>query len=138
LELITGLIEGDRYQVGFTQSFGAGQLTVVHLAPSPQLLLALHDMTGAQIPSRSLTPGITTALYSTGMDRFLFVINTASEDKAAEISIHTAFLPAGEYQVQDLITEKKWALALKQGDTVHVSIRRKDAALLKLAPVRKY
>ncbi len=136
LELITGLIDGDQYQVGFTQSFGAGWLTVVHLAPTPQLLSALHDMTGAQIPSRSLTPGISTALYRRGRDRFLFVINTATEDKVAEISIHAAFLPAEEYQVQDLITDKKWSFTPKKGNAVHVNIRHKDATLLRLSPVR--
>jgi len=136
LELITGLIEGDRYQVGFTQLFGDGRLTVVHVAPSAQLLLALHDMTGVQIPSRSLTPGITTAWFRRGVDRFLFVMNTTTEDKVAEISIHTAFLPAEEYQVQDLVTEKKWHLAPRFGNTVNVSIKQKDATLLKLTAVR--
>jgi hypothetical protein len=135
MELITGLVEGDRYIVGFVRSIGEGQLTVIQIAPSPQLLLAIHDMAGVRIPSRSLTAGIMTALYQRGKNLFLFAINTTTEDKVAEIALLSNLLQTDEVQIQDLITECKWTLNWQQGDTVHVTVGHKDATLLKLTPV---
>jgi hypothetical protein len=137
MELITGLIEGDRYIVGFTRSYGDGQLTVVHTAPSSQLLLALHDMGGLQISSRSLTPGITTALYQRGKNLFLFVINSMTEDMVAEIALPSTLLQVGEYQIQDLTTQRTWSLIRKEDTAVRASVKHKDATLLKLVPVMK-
>jgi hypothetical protein len=137
LELITGLVEGDRYKVGFTRTFGKGLLTIIHLAPSTDLLLALHDMAGVQIPSRSSTPGITTSLYKRGENLFLFVINNTTEDKVAEVTLNPKLFQADEYQIQDLITENKWTLFRSSGNTLYANVRHKDATLLILSPIIK-
>jgi hypothetical protein len=92
-------------------------------------------MAELQIPSRSLTPGITTTLYQRGKNLFLFVLNSTTEDKVAGIVLQSTLLQEDEYQIQDLFTQCKWSLARKDDNTVHVGVRHKDATLLKLTPV---
>jgi hypothetical protein len=135
LELITGLVKGDQYTVGYTRSFGAGRLTVIHLAPSAALLLALYEMIGIETPSRSTTPGISTALYRRDSDLYLILINRTTEAKAAEILLQPAFIQGEHYQVHDLVSGNTWVQTFYGGGSLHASISRKDATLLKLTPL---
>lgn len=137
LELITGLVQGDQYTVGYTRSFGEGRLTVIHLAPSAASILALHKMTGIEISSRATTPGIVSALYRRATDLYLVLINTTIEAKVAEILIQPALLQGKFYQVRDLVSGNTWEHRFDEGSSLQAQIGRKDATLLKLTPLVK-
>ena len=137
LELITGLVIGDHYQVGYRKSWGKGQLTVIYIAPSAELITALHEMAGISILSRSLTPGIKTALYEKENVLFLFVINATTEDKAAEIVLDPHLMKGQEYQIQDLISERIWNHSSQEGNSIYANVHAKDATLLKIVPMDK-
>src|SRR5688572_3825259 len=63
LSLQMGLQAGAQYTIGYTERRGKGLLTVIGLAPSAGLLLALQDYLHLRLPGRSLTPQISTALF---------------------------------------------------------------------------
>jgi hypothetical protein len=134
MELILSLVEGDRYTVGYTRSLGKGKLTVLNLAPSAELVVALHNMAGVNIPSRSLTPGITTALYLRGSILYLIVTNISSEDKVAQVLLDPNLLDGIDYGVEELITGNRWLISRSQGYPMFVTVNHKDAVMLKLTP----
>ena len=136
LSLLLDLIEGDTYTVGFTQHLGQGKLTVLNLSPSKALVKALHYFAGVNIASCSLTPGITTALYSRGEVRFLVIINNSSEGKTAEILLDPTIFDCLDYQVQDLISERVWMVSLEPDYSITAHIDCKDATVLKLIPAK--
>jgi len=134
LTLLLEMVEGDIYTVGFTRHLGQGKLTVLNLSPSKALVKALHYFAGVNIASRSITPGITTALYSRGEVRFLVIINNSSEAKAAEILLDPTIFDYLEYQVQDLISGRNWIVSLEPDYSITARIACKDATVLKLIP----
>ena len=136
LSLLLDLIEGDTYTVGFTQHLGQGKLTVLNLSPSKALVKALHYFAGVNIASCSLTPGITTALYSRGEVRFLVIINNSSEGKTAEILLDPTIFDCLDYQVQDLISDRVWMVSLEPDYSITAHIDCKDATVLKLIPAK--
>lgn len=134
LATLLGMIEGHTYTVGFTRHWGQGKLTVLNLSPSKALVEATHRFACVNIPSYSQTPGITTALYSRGEDRFLVIINNSKEAKTAEIILNPALFNCQDYQVQDLISGRIWMVNHKPDCSIITPIDGKDATVLKLIP----
>src|SRR5690606_32477121 len=73
LELQFNLPAGSTYTVGFSAARAQGRLTVLGLAPNPELLLALHDVAGVSIPVRSQQSLVTTALFRAPGDQGLYL-----------------------------------------------------------------
>jgi hypothetical protein len=134
MEMITGLVEGDNYIIGYTNEFSSGRVTIIHASPSPSLLVAVLNIFQIPIPSRSLTNGIVTSLFRRDNNLYLFVINNSLEDKTAEIVMDKELLWTEKYQVEDLTTNKTFLFLRDQMDTFQVPVRKKDATLLFFLP----
>jgi hypothetical protein len=134
LILILSLVQGDEYTVGFTREWGQGKLTVVNVASSVEMVRALHQMAGVNIPVTSETPGIHTSLYSRENYRYVIVTNNSAEDKSALIKIDPEMLESHDYRVSDLVSDEEWVIQPQNIPSLTVKLPRKDATMLKLSP----
>ena len=133
LILILSLVQGDEYTVGFAREWGQGKLTVVNVAPSVEMVQALHQMAGVNIPVISKTPGIHTSLYSRENYRYVIVTNNSAEDKSALIKIDPEMLESHDYRVVDLVSDEEWVIQPQNIPSLTVKLPRKDATMLKLS-----
>jgi hypothetical protein len=135
LSLQMGLQSGTEYTVGYTELRGAGHLTVLGLTPSPELFVALYDHLNASIPSRSLTPQVSTALFRRGTDFFLFAVNSGEEATIAEVSLTSDFSSTPCWRARNLVSDQEWTVDLRERGRVTFPIGRKDGAILHLQGV---
>src|SRR5690606_26262930 len=105
---------GSTYTVGFSAARAQGRLTVLGLAPNPELLLALHDVAGVSIPVRSQQSLVTTALFRAPGDQglYLFAVNNGDSNCLAGLTFDPRVAPAGRYVVSDLLSGERRTVAL--------------------------
>jgi len=132
LSLQMGLQAGAQYTVGYTEARGRGRLTVLGLKPTPELLLALHDHLHAKISSRSLTPGVSTALFRRAQDIYLLAVNSGDEDKIAEVVLAGDLPKPSCWQARDLVSGQEWTVDLRESGRLTFSLARKDGAIIHL------
>jgi hypothetical protein len=134
LRLQFDLENGAEYTVGYTVERGKGRLTVVGLAPSAGVLLAILGQFGVAVPCRSLTTGITSALFRRGDTLYVVVTNVGEEDRAAEILFDRSILDGVRWDARDLITGRE--STVDERGILTVALPRKDGAVveMKLAP----
>lgn len=135
LELQFNLPAGSTYTVGFSAARAQGRLTVLGLAPNPELLLALHDVAGVSIPVRSRQSLVTTALFRTSGDQgfYLFAVNNGDSNCLADLTLDPRLAPAGRYAVSDLLSGERRTVALDGSAPLPVLLPRKDGTVLHLA-----
>ena len=83
------LVKGERHVVGYREARGRGAIVVLGVDPSPALVVALHEWLGVPIPVRSLTSGVSTALFR-GERRFVIAVNTSDRDVDAVLALDPA------------------------------------------------
>lgn len=127
------LQNGACYTVGYILARGKGRVTVIGLAPSPELLLVLHRQVGIPLASRSLTPDVSTALFRRAGDLYLFAANAGAEGKAAEIELDPHLVGGQTWRVQNVMTGSRSDMAGR----IVLSLPAKDGAVLRLAPVEQ-
>jgi hypothetical protein len=132
LSLQMSLQAGSRYTVGYTESRGRGCLTVIGLSPSPELLLALYDYLNVRLPSRSLTPQISTALFRREQDFYLLAVNDGNEDKIADVIVHGEILEVSPGKARNLISSQEWTVNLQESNHLIFPLPRKDGIILQL------
>jgi hypothetical protein len=84
------------------------------------------------IPSRSLTPQISTALYRRGQEFYLLAVNHGDEGKTAEVQLTADFSEAPCWRVRNLMNNQEWTLDLRASNRVTFPVPRKDGVLLQL------
>ena len=57
--------------------------------------------------------------------------------KVAEIILDPELIQEGEYQVQDLISERIWRFRSLEGKLIHARLKAKDATLLKIVSINE-
>jgi hypothetical protein len=132
LSLQMGLQAGTQYTIGYTEQRGRGRLTVIGIPPSPELIRALNDHFGVNIPSRSLTPQISTALYRRGQEIFLIAVNYGDEGKTAEVQLSTDSLEFPCWRVRNLMNNEEWTLDLRASNRLTFPVPREDGVILQL------
>src|SRR5215207_3569274 len=132
LSLQMGLQAGAQYTVGYTEERDSGRLTVIGLSPSPALLLALYQHLGVRIPSRSLTPQISTALFHRAQEFYLLAVNNGNEDKVAEVVLNGNFGGSQCKQARNLISGQEWTVNLREYGRLTFPLPRKDGVILHL------
>jgi hypothetical protein len=132
LSLQMSLQAGTQYTIGYTEQRGQGRLTVIGLAPSPELIRALYDHFDVNVPSRALTPQISTALYRRDQEFFLLAVNYGNEDKTAEVQLTADFAEIPCWRVRNLVDNQEWTLDLRGSNRVTFSVPRKDGVILQL------
>ncbi len=132
LALQFSLPAGTRYTAGYSQARGRGRLTVLHVQPAPGLLLALLRRAGVTLPCRSLTPGVSTAVFRRDREAILIAVNAGDEDKAAEIALQPGLLANGRYLIENLLTGRQSALDIPAAGPLTVALPRKDGVALRL------
>jgi hypothetical protein len=79
---------GERLCVGYVARHAAGRLIVLGVAPDADLLVALHAWLGVRVHCRGTTGApIHSALFERGVERFVFVTNTAPEPREATLRL---------------------------------------------------
>ncbi len=134
LKLMANVPTGDQYTVGYTEERGEGRLTMLGLAPTPAVLLALHDYFDVPIFGRSHTPTISTAIFQRHNDYYLIVVNNGQEAKMADIELNIA---SQRYNVRDLCSGATWQTNLAERNHLFVTLPRKDGTILVLQPIRE-
>ena len=135
LSLHMGLQAGAQYTIGYTESRGRGCLTMLGLAPSPELLLVLYDHLNIHLPSRSLTPQISTALFHRDQDFYLFAVNYGNEAKVAEVVLEDPLPEIPCWNVRNLVSGQQWTVDLRESGRLTFSVPRKDGTILYLQGV---
>jgi len=117
--------------VGYRQKKGKGTLTVLGLAPPPELVAGLHDYVGISIPARPTAPGIQTMLYRRQDHHYLFVINNGSETKGVEILLDAGEFPKDAYIAKDLLDggEKSVVIDPHGQRSLFVNVSQKSGTL---------
>ena len=132
LSLQMGLQAGTQYKIGYSETRGKGCLTVIGLAPSTELLMALKNHLKLQVPSRSLTSQVSTALFQRGQDFYLFAVNDGNEGKVAEVILDGDLPKASCWQVHNLVSDQEWTVNLREAGRLIFSLPRKDGVILHL------
>ena len=132
LSLQMGLQAGIQYRIGYTEQRGRGHLTLIGLTPSPELILALYDYLDVSIPSRSLTPQISTALFRRDQEFYLIAVNYGNEGKTTEVQLTVDFSDAPCWRARDLINDQEWTIDLRASNRVIFPVPRKDGVILQI------
>lgn len=132
LSLQMGLQAGAQYTIGYTEERGRGCLTVIGLSPSPDLLLALYQHLNVRLPSRSLTPQVSTALFRRTGDFYLVAVNNGNEDKIAEIILDSDILDIPSWQTRNLVSGQECTVNLHEHSHLTFPVPRKDGVILQL------
>lgn len=132
LSLQMGLQAGVQYTIGYTEERGRGRLTVIGLTPSPALLLALYDNWEVGIPSRSLAPQISTALFRRDQEFYLLAINNGNEDKITEVVLAEDFSAFPCWRARNLVSHQEWTINLRESSRLTFPVPRKDGVILQL------
>ena len=130
-----GLQTGTRYTIGYTESRGRGRLSLIGLTPSPELLLALYDHLGFNIPSRSFTPQISTAFFRRDQEFYLLAVNDGNEDKTAEVVLTEDFPNVPCWRARNLVSNHEWTINLRESSHLTFPVPRKDGVILQLQGV---
>ncbi len=130
LALQFNLQAGTRYIVGFTQARAQGRLTVLHVQPTPELLLALHRWAGVPLACRSRTRGVNTAIFRRDGEIILIAVNAGNEDKAAEIDLEPGLLAEGRWLIENLETGQQFTIDIPAAGPLSVNLPRKDGVAL--------
>src|SRR5687767_956814 len=98
-----------------------------------ELLLALYDHLNARLPSHSLTPQVSTALFRRDQEFYLLAVNNGNEDKIAEIVLDENLLerPAA-WQARNLISGRERSFNLHEHSHLTFPVPRKDGVILQL------
>ena len=132
LSLQMGLQAGAQYTIGYTEPRGRGHLTVIGLSPSPALLLALYDHLPVSIPSRSVTPQVSTALFRRAKEFYLFAVNHGNEDKTADVVLTEDFSEFPCWRARNLISAQEWTMDFRKSSRLTFPVPRKDGVILRL------
>ena len=132
LSLQMGMQVGTQYTIGYTEERGRGCLTMIGLSPSPELLLALYDHLNARLPSHSLTPQVSTALFRRDQEFYLFAVNNGNEDKIAGIALDENLFERPAWQARNLISGREWTFNLHEHSHLTFPVPRKDGVILQL------
>ena len=122
--------------VGYRENRGRGSLTVLGLAPTPELVCGLHHDLGISIPSVPTTPGIQTFLYRRDDRHFLIVLNSGKEDKGVEIVLDANEFPGDRYLALDLLDQQEKAITsnFNGQPTIFVNVAKKNGAFFEIYP----
>ena len=132
LSLQMGLQAGTQYTIGYTEPRGSGRLSVIGLAPTPDLMSALKEYLNLSIPCRSPTSQVSTALFRQGQEYFLLAVNHGNEDKVAEVLLDEDFQKIPCWQARNLVSEQSWTFDLRTSGRLTVPLPRKDGVILQL------
>jgi hypothetical protein len=132
--LQTNLQVGRRYTVGYTQNVEQGRLTVLGLAPSAEMILAVHDAFNVPLYARSTTPAVATAVFRRDHDLYLPVANNGREPKVAAITLDADLHQGRRWQVADMLSGDTWTADFASTGSVTVSLPAKDGTVLRLTP----
>ena len=132
LSLQMGLQAGAQYTIGYTERRGRGCLTVIGLAPSPDVLWTLHEHLNVTIPSCSLTSQISTALFRRAQELYLIAVNNGNEDKVAEVVLDGDFRDIPCWQARNLVTGQEWIVNSRDSGRLIFQLPRKDGTIIRL------
>jgi hypothetical protein len=130
LSLQMSLQAGAQYTIGYTEQRGRGRLTVIGLTPSPELLLAIYAYLAVRIPSRSVAPQVSTALFRRGQEFYLFAVNAGNEDKTADVHLTADFSAFPCWHVRNLVTREELMADVPGAGRLTLPVPRKDGVIL--------
>jgi hypothetical protein len=81
---------GERLAVGYHERRGRRRLVVLGVAPTPELLLALHAWLGIRVACRARGAGVHSALFRRGPDLFSVLTNTSAADQETTLDLDVA------------------------------------------------
>jgi hypothetical protein len=123
---------GQSYTAGYSVAVGKGRVTVLGIAPTPGILLALVARLGINLPCRSLTPDVTTAVYARDGALYVMAANAGQEGKTARIDLDTALLGESAWRAENLLDAGN--APLLSGQHLTVNIGRGDGVIVRLTP----
>jgi hypothetical protein len=124
---LTQLGDGERLTVGYRRRSGDGSVTALAVPPTPELAVALVELTGARIPARPLTPATHASLFERDGCHYLVVLNLGSEETTAVVSLDPGVVGDGALAVEDLV---------RGGDERDPILRAADGLVFARVPAR--
>jgi len=133
METLFNLQVGMQFTIGYREKRGKGSITLLGANPTTELLTAVHQSFGIEIPARSLTPGIHTALFRGASGFYLMAVNTDEAPKAAQVLLSPKVVPVKRVTVTDLFTEKQWPWAIGDEQPLTIPLERKSGSVFQLS-----
>jgi hypothetical protein len=125
---------GLTYTVGWRQGIGAGQIVVLGVQPSPELVAALHAWLEVPIPCRTRTEHVHTALFRRGESFVLIAANLGDEARHAVVDLDRARFAPGPWAVRDLRTDEVSVTHIRLSGAVTLHLPPRDGTILTLEP----
>jgi hypothetical protein len=132
MQLMCALPEGDQYTAGYTQCIGKGALTYLGLQPSAELITGLLGALGATLPVRSLTHGVSTALFRREDTYYLAAVNTGRESKAVEILLSADLLRGKRLKIRNLLDKRVMEAQLDRDPLLTLPLPALDGTIFEL------
>ncbi|MGE5221593.1 MAG: beta-galactosidase [Omnitrophica WOR_2 bacterium] len=132
MQYLCNLPKGSRYTVGYTRPVGKGRLTYLGLQPTSRLITTIYSYLNISIPVRSLTPGISTALFTRDDLYYLMVVNTGEEDRAAELQLDPHRFGGKQLHLTDMLSKKEMEAGCQSGLLLLPTLPGKDATVYKI------
>jgi hypothetical protein len=82
---------GERLAVGYLERRGRGRLAVLGVAPTPEVVVAVHSWLGVRVPCRATAGGgrIHSAAFRRGDQWILIVTNTSEDERDVRLTLDT-------------------------------------------------
>ena len=84
------------------------------------------------IPSHSLAPQISTALFRREQEFYLLAINDGNEDKVTEVVLTEDFSEFPCWRGRNLVSHQEWTINLRESSRLIFPVPRKDGVILQL------
>lgn len=131
--LLENLDAGKKFIVGYQKQIGKGKTIFIGCAPTPALVIAIHQMTGIPIYCRANTPNIISALFQKNENHyFLIVVNHANQDRDVRIWLESSLFANTSWTVQNLFTDQHNNYNFGETPSVIVTIPKNDGTILAL------
>ena len=99
---LRSLVIGRRYQVGYREKRGKGEMAVIGVRPSPELVTALHRYLDVAVPIIASPASVKPALFQRDGKYFVVVLNMADQPAIASLDIPPSTLGGNHYSCKSL------------------------------------
>lgn len=125
---------GRKFTIGYQLPIGKGRLVYLGVAPTPEIVRAIHHMMSTPIYCQTNTPNALVTLFQKNERNFyVIVINLGTEARDVQVLLTPAIFANSTWDCSDLFADKKMKIAFSEIPVFSVLVARKDGTVLELS-----
>lgn len=122
-----------KFIAGYQLSLGSGKLIFLGVTPTPEIISALHRMTGVPIYCQATTPRTLVALFQKNEQQYyLIVINLGEEVREVRLQLTPEIFASSTWRSSDLFSNESRQLVFSEAPELTIAVGRKDGTVLEL------